>query len=77
MELDKRVYGNGFLKLKAGPFLDTGKIAEPTGNFGAKVWLWDAGVQSKVGVFGGVTVLLSYGVDLRSGRIAFYTTVTR
>ena len=77
LELDKRIYGNGFLKLKAGPFLDTGKIAEPTGNFGSKVWLWDAGVQSKVGVFGGVTVLLSYGVDLRSGRTAFYTTVTR
>jgi hypothetical protein len=76
-EVDKIVHQNVFLTVKLGPFLDVGKIADPSGDVGSEGWLWDPGVQCKVSAFGGFTFVLSYGKDLRSGRGAFYTTVSR
>src|SRR5437763_1822928 len=38
-------------------------------------WLWDAGAQCKVRVLGSLTVVLSYGRDLRGGKGVFYGTV--
>jgi hypothetical protein len=71
---DKNVYSNGFLALKLGPLLDIGKITDSSGLLGSKVWLWDAGVQLKLRVFG-VAAAFSYGKDLRTGNNAFYTTL--
>jgi len=71
-ELDKNVYSNGFLTIKLGPFLDTGAIADPSGLFGSQRWLWDTGVECKLRVLGSVTVVLSYGRDLRGGKSVFY-----
>ncbi len=76
-ELDKNIYRNGFFTLKLGPFLDSGAAADSTGLFGSQRWLWDSGIQCKVQVFGSVTVLLSYGRDLRGGKGVFYGTVLR
>lgn len=75
-ELDKNVWSNGLLGLKLGPFLDTGKITDPSPGLGAPNWLWDTGVQARVRVLG-VKVTISYGRDLRSGNGAVYATVGR
>lgn len=76
-EQDKNVYANGIFTVKLGPFLDTGAIADSSGLFGSRQWLWDVGAQCKVRVLGSVTVVLSYGRDLRGGRNVFYGTVLR
>jgi hypothetical protein len=76
-EMDKNVYGNGFFIVKVGPFLDTGAIADSSGLFGSQRWLWDTGAQCKVRILGSMTVVLSYGRDLRGGRNVFYGTVMR
>jgi hypothetical protein len=76
-EMDKNIYRNGFFTLKLGPFLDSGAVADSSSLFGSRRWLCDSGIQSKVQVFGRVTVLLSYGRDLRSGKGVFYGTVLR
>lgn len=75
-EQDKKLYSNGLLTLKLGPFLDTGKITDPDALLGSGKWLWDTGLQAKLRVLG-VGVVFSYGKDLRTGNNAFYTTVTR
>jgi len=76
-EQDKNVYSNGLFTVKLGPFLDTGRIADPSGLFGSQRWLWDTGAQCKIRVLGSVTVVLIYGRDLRGGRTLFYGTVVR
>jgi tetratricopeptide (TPR) repeat protein len=76
-DIDKNVYGNGLFTVKLGPFVDTGRIADPSGLFGSQRWLWDTGAQCKVRVLGSVTVVLIYGRDLRGGRNVFYGTVAR
>jgi tetratricopeptide (TPR) repeat protein len=58
-----------FLKVKVGPFVDTGKITDSNPAFGSHEWLWDIGIEAKVQVFG-FGLALSYGRDLRSGRNA-------
>ena len=58
-----------FLKIRVGPFVDTGRINDPVSALGSQKWLWDVGAQAKLKIFGfGVTV--AYGRDLRSGRNA-------
>jgi hypothetical protein len=74
-EVDKNVYQNGFFTVKLGPFVDNGAIADSSGLFGSQRWLWDAGAQCKVRILGSMTVVLSYGQDLRGGRNVFYGTV--
>jgi len=76
-ELDKNVYQNGFFTVKLGPFLDSGAVADSSGLFGSRRWLWDTGAQCKVRVLGSLTIVLSYGRDLRGGRNVFYGTVLR
>jgi tetratricopeptide (TPR) repeat protein len=76
-EMDKNFYRNGFFTLKLGPFLDSGAVADSSGLFGSREWLWDSGIQCKVQVFGSVTVVLSYGRDLRNRKGVFYGTVLR
>jgi hypothetical protein len=75
-EFDKNVYSNGLLTVKLSPFLDTGKITDPSGSLGARTWLWDTGVQAKFRVLG-VGISLVYGKDLRTGNNAYYFTTGR
>jgi len=76
-EMDKNIYRGSFFGIKLGPFLDNGAIADSSGAFGARRWLWDTGVQCKVRILGGVTAVFSYGRDLRGGKGAFYGAVPR
>jgi tetratricopeptide (TPR) repeat protein len=75
-EIDKNVYSNGLITVKLSPFLDSGKITDPSENLGSHHWLWDTGVQAKLRVLG-VGVVFVYGKDLRSGNNAFYFTTQR
>ena len=74
-EVDKNVYSNGLFTVKLGPFVDTGAVSDASGLFGSEKWLWDMGGQCKIRVLGTMTVVLSYGRDLRDGRGTFYGTV--
>jgi len=76
-EMDKNIYENGFFTVKLGPFLDSGAVADSSGLFGSRSWLWDSGAQCKVRVLGALTIVLSYGRDLRGGHNVFYGTVLR
>ena len=76
-EMDKNLYQNGFFTVKLGPFLNSGAVADSSGLFGSQRWLWDTGAQCKLRVLGSLTVVLSYGRDLRGGRNVFYGTVLR
>jgi hypothetical protein len=76
-EMDKNVYQGGFFTVKLGPFLDNGAVADSSGFLGSQRWLWDSGVQCKVKILSGVTVVFSYGRDLRGGKGVFYGTVLR
>jgi hypothetical protein len=75
-EIDKTVYNNGLFGIKLSPFLDTGKITDPSGLLGSHVWLVDAGIQLKFSVLG-VGATFTYGKDLRTGNNAFYATTER
>lgn len=73
-EFNKTVYDDAFFRVQFGPFLDSGSIADDSGLFGSRRWLWDAGAQMKIRVLGSVSVVLIYGWDLRSGIPTFYGT---
>ena len=74
-EMDKNIYGNGLFNVKLGPFLDSGAVADSSGFWGSRGWLWDSGLQCKVRVLGGVTAVLSYGRNLRGGKGVLFGTV--
>jgi hypothetical protein len=76
-ELNKSVYDSGFFRVQVGPFFDTGAVTDASGLFGSQKWLFDTGVQAKVRVLGSVSVVLSYGRDLRNGKGLFYATTAR
>ena len=76
-EMDKNIHQNGFFTVKLGPFLDSGAVADSSGLFGSQRWLWDTGAQCKVRLLGSLTIVLSYGRDLRGERNVFYGTVLR
>lgn len=73
----RTIYRSPFLRVQVGPFLDSGRAEDSNGNFGTSEWMFDAGLEARMRLAGGVTVLLTYGRDLRSGRGAFYTDVNR
>ncbi len=73
---DKIVYRGAFFTVKAGPILDSGKIYDPSGYFGAPKWQWDTGAQTKIRILGSFEFVLGYGKNLRSGTNSFFTTVT-
>ncbi len=75
-EMDKRLYSNGLVGFKAGPFIDLGKILHPQPGLAPQHYMIDAGAQAKVGVLG-VGIAFAYGKDLRSGRNVLYVTTTR
>lgn len=76
-DIAKHIYSGPFVSLALGPFVDTGKISDPSGYFGSPDWLWDIGLQARIRVFGSFEFVLGYGKDLRSGRSSFYTSVSR
>jgi tetratricopeptide (TPR) repeat protein len=73
-EDDKIILHNGVFRVRLGPFLDSGRITDPSGNFGLKRWQWDTGLELKVRVLGSTEVALFFGKDLLSGHTSFYAT---
>jgi len=73
-EVSKTIYDNALFRLQCGPFFDSGSVADASELFGSRRWLWNAGAQMKVRVLGSVSVVLTYGWDLRSGAGTFYGT---
>jgi len=73
-DYDKVIYNGGFFRVLAGPFLDMGKITDRSAVIGDPRWLVDTGAQVKLRVLGSVSIVLSYGWDLRNGRGAFFGT---
>ena len=76
-ETDKTVFHSLYVTIQVGPFMDIGRVADPSGYFGSRAWLWDPGLQCSFRVFGDVVVRVSYGRDLHSGQGAFYETASR
>ncbi|MGH9792723.1 MAG: hypothetical protein ACRD5W_16070, partial [Candidatus Acidiferrales bacterium] len=75
-EVDKVLY-SGLIAVKVGPFFDAGRASDASAHFGSRGWLFDAGVQMKIGVGGAFQVVLSYGRDLRDGGDAFFARTIR
>jgi hypothetical protein len=75
-EMDKNIYQWKMVTVKAGPFLDTGRITDPLPGLGSQKWLVDMGPQVKV-KYMNFGVNISYGRDLRNGHGGIYFAVTR
>lgn len=73
-DMDKKVWGNGLIAVRLGPFVDVGKITDPLAFLGSKEWLVDAGGEAKLRVLG-LQIRATYGRDLRTGHGALYTWV--
>jgi tetratricopeptide (TPR) repeat protein len=75
-EVNKNLYANAWFKLRLAPFLDTGRADDNADGFGSREWLWDTGASVKLRLLGGVSLVFTYGKDLRTGRNTFYFTTT-
>jgi len=73
-QLDKTVLDGAFVKVRLGPFLDSGRVWR---GFVPWHWLWDAGLRLELRLLGHLGLSFSWGKDLRSGRNAFYLTTSR
>lgn len=73
-ETDKNLYSIGVMTIRAGPFLDIGRISNPSSMPGSGLWLHDTGAQVKLRILGSGFVF-SWGRDLRSANNAFYVTI--
>jgi hypothetical protein len=71
--LDRTVFRIPFLRVKAGPFFDTGRV----GGFALPEWGAGTGAQIRLVAGGGVAWSLIIGRDLRRGELTFYSTVSR
>jgi tetratricopeptide (TPR) repeat protein len=70
---DRTVLRIPFLRVKAGPFFDTGRVS----GFTTPVWRSGTGAQIRLVAGGGVTWSLIVGRDLRRGEMTFYSTVSK
>jgi hypothetical protein len=77
VEMDRLVYRHAFWSVSAGPFLDIGKASSVNETLGSGGWHWDAGLQAKIRLPAGLTLVVSYGNDLGSGESLVHTTVLR
>jgi hypothetical protein len=75
-DFDRRVYSNGLVTIKAGPLLDIGRAAAPTSGLAPRQWLFSAGAEIKLTVFG-VGAVFTYGRDLRTGTNAVFATLAQ
>ncbi|MGH9574450.1 MAG: hypothetical protein ACRD40_13100, partial [Candidatus Acidiferrales bacterium] len=74
---EKVIYHDAFFELKAGPAFDAGDISDPSGAFGSRGWLWDPGAELTIRVLDTVSVVFSYGHDIRSGQNTLFGTTLR
>jgi len=70
---DRTVFHVPFLRVKAGPFFDTGR----TSGFTNPQWHSGTGVQVRILAGGGLAWSVIAGRDLRRGEMTYYSTVSR
>jgi hypothetical protein len=74
LDLQKSLYRNAFLSFSAGPFLDCGRILDSRSSPG---WMWDPGLEGRLGLLSLFRVAVSYGIDTRSGKtLVFWRVMT-
>lgn len=71
-QIEKRLYRLPLLDLKLAPFLDVGRVDDPSSKLGSRGWLTDAGIELKLASVAGLSFNLSFGRDLSAGRSAVY-----
>jgi hypothetical protein len=76
-QVDRTLFHFPLLRIAAGPFLDSGRIGDSSGQFGSRGWLCDTGIQAKIASMGGLTFSAVYGRNLRDGTGVFYTAIRR
>jgi hypothetical protein len=76
-EFDKRVFSWPFMEFSAGPLLDIGRTFDAPERFAFPGWLWDVGIQTKVRLRTGSSIIFSYGRDLQAGQHAFFLNFSR
>jgi hypothetical protein len=70
----RRLYSNGLFTIRAGPWLDMGRAYAPTVGLAPRQWLFGAGAEARLTVFG-AGVVFTYGRDLRTGTNAVFATL--
>jgi len=76
-EIEQTVARFPLTRVQLAPFLDVGRVADSTGDFGSRGYLIDSGLQARIKTPGNLTLSLVYGRDLRHGGGVFYTTITK
>ena len=76
LDLQRRVYDNGLLKLKAGPLFDVGKASAPNAYPSSNRWIFNPGAEARINVLG-TNLVVSFGRDLHAGTNAFFASVVR
>ncbi len=69
-DADRTVLAARGVELRLGPFFDSGRAWHE--RFGSRGVLFDLGLQARLRIAGGATLVFSWGKDLRTGRAAFY-----
>jgi tetratricopeptide (TPR) repeat protein len=73
-DFGRRIYSNGLFTAKVGPFLDIGRSHASTTALSRPEWLFSAGLQTRLTLFG-TGVVFTWGRDLRTGSNAFFATL--
>ncbi len=76
-DVQRELWRGLFLRVQAGPFFDVGGTRDPGKRFGSRGLLYDTGLQITLRTIRGIRISAVYGRDLRDGRPAFYTSVSR
>jgi tetratricopeptide (TPR) repeat protein len=76
-DVSRTIFRLPFLKFAAGPFYDTGTVADASGRFGSRGWMHDAGLSVTVKAISGLEWTFVYGRNLRDGGGVFYAAATR
>jgi len=76
-EVSGTVFKFPLVRVQLGPFFDSGRVGDPSGQFGSRGWMEDTGLRVKVKAPGNLTWTLVYGRNLRDGGGVFYTSVSR
>jgi len=75
--LDKNLYQNGFFTVKLGPFLDNGAVVDSSAFSDHSAGSGILARNARSASWKSLTIVVSYGRDLRGGRNVFYGTVLR
>lgn len=91
VDFERLLWRDPLVTVRLGAFVDTGRIyasgegsgaaagsvsPAPTALFGSPIWLTDTGLQARVHLFSGSTLILGWGHDLRSGGNTFYSAIS-